>query len=157
MNGCRYYMNLYLLTNSKSEVPSWDSSPNFGLGVFFRNSFSNHPPTHPSKPPGKVFVSYVGGRFLNKSCLSILVGIKNGYCNSWWPKYGPQVPKEWFESIYPLILWQSKTERKLIADWGPRWRCWFINHYHIPPKHHTTHPLNNPNYRFEILGLSSSP
>ena len=37
------------LTNSKSEVPSWDSSPNFGLGVFFRNSFSNHPPT----PPGK--------------------------------------------------------------------------------------------------------
>ena len=78
-----------------------------------------HPPTH---PPGKVFVSYVGGRFLNKSCLSILVGIKNGYCNSWWPKYGPQVPKEWFQSIYPLILWQSKTERKLIADWGPKCR-----------------------------------
>ena len=121
-------ISVQFLTNSKSEVPSWDSSPNFGLGVFFRNSFSNHPSTHPSThPPGKVFVSYVGGRFLNKSCLSILVGIKNGYCNSWWPKYGPQVPKEWFESIYPLILWQSKTERKLIADWGSKWRCSFFN------------------------------
>ena len=32
-----------------------------------------HPPTH---SPGNVFISYVGGRFLNKSCLSILVGIK---------------------------------------------------------------------------------
>ena len=116
-----------ILTNSMSEVTSWDWSPNFGLGVFFRNSFSNHPPTHPSTHPGKVFVSYVGGRFLNKSCLSILVGIKNGYCNSWWPKYGPQVPKEWFESIYPLILWQSKTERKLIANWGSKWRCQFFN------------------------------
>ena len=30
----------------------------------------------------KSLVSYVGGRFLNKSCLSILVGIKNGYSNS---------------------------------------------------------------------------
>ena len=56
----------------------------------------------------------------------------------WDSKYGPQVPKEWFESIYPLILWQSKTEWKLIADLGLKWRCWFINHYCIQPKHHTT-------------------
>ena len=40
-------------------------------------SLETHFPT-PPPPPGKVFVSYVGGRFLNKSCLYILVGIKNG-------------------------------------------------------------------------------
>ena len=73
-------------------------SPKLGLKSEFRTwSFlqklifqpSTHPTTHPStptpnhpSPPRKVFVSYVGGRFLNKSCLSILVGIKNGYSNS---------------------------------------------------------------------------
>ena len=35
----------------KSKVPWRDSSPNFGLGVFFRNSFSAHPPIHPSTHP----------------------------------------------------------------------------------------------------------
>ena len=29
-------LKIWLLTNFKSEVPSWDSNPNFGLGVFFR-------------------------------------------------------------------------------------------------------------------------
>ena len=33
------------------------------------------PTTHP--PPGKVFVSYVEGTSLNKSCLPISVGIKD--------------------------------------------------------------------------------
>ena len=120
------------------QTPSWKSQAGtqvrisdleFSLETHFPTIHPPiHPPTHPpTHPPGKVFVSYVGGRFLNKSCLSILVGIKNGYCNSWWPKYGPQVPKEWFESIHPLILWQSKTEWKLIADWGSKWRSHLFN------------------------------
>ena len=56
----------------KSEVPSWDSSPNFELRVFFRNSFFNQPPI----PPGKVFVSYVGDRFI------YTVSTKKEYFNS---------------------------------------------------------------------------
>ena len=70
---------------SKSKVPSRDSSPNFRLGVFFKNWFSNHLPIHPPNnppPPKKVFMSYVEGRSLNESCLSISVGIKDKYCNS---------------------------------------------------------------------------
>ena len=55
-------------------------------------------------------MSYVEGRSLNKSYLSISVGIKDIYCNSQKPKPDPQNQKELFKSIDPLILKLSKSE-----------------------------------------------
>ena len=55
-------------------------------------------------------VSYVEGRSLNKSCLSILVGIKDRYCNSQEPKADPHIQKELFKGLDPLILKLSKSE-----------------------------------------------
>ena len=77
-----FFLNLiHLRQTPKPEVPSWDSSPKFVLGVFFKNSFSNQPSTH-QPPPCDVSESYVEDRSLNKSCLSISVGIKYRYYNS---------------------------------------------------------------------------